>query len=201
MKTTLYAAVFAGTFLLASCSGKPKDSADVAQDANETMVDSSATALQGDDMGDKKDDSEFMVKAAEGGMFEIETSKLAKEKGTDATVKQIADMMITDHTKASDELKGIAMNKKVELPVALGSDKQGKLDDLSKMNGVDFDHKYMSLMQDAHEDDVDLFKKNASDAMDADVKAFAAKTLPIIEHHLSMVKPAEEHEDDRKDKM
>ena len=199
MKSTLFAAILAGAFLLGGCGEKAKDSTEVAENANEAMVDSGATGLAGDDKDDKMDDAEWMVKAAESGMFEIQTSKLAQQRGTSADVKKFAAMMITDHTKASNELKTVAAGKNVQLPVALGTGMQEKLDELSKENGVKFDEKYMSMMKDAHEKDVEHFRDGMEDAQDPALKTFASKTLPVIEHHLSMAGPMEEKHEDHAD--
>jgi putative membrane protein len=142
-----------------------------------TVANSSNTAVMQDN---------FWTKAAQGGMAEVELSKAALQKSTNADVKKFAQMMVTDHTKANDELKALATKKSVTLPVDLGSHKS-TLDDLNSKTGADFDKAYVEAMVDDHESSVDLFEDNA-DNSDADIKAFTTKTLPTLKSHLEMIK-------------
>ena len=108
------------------------------------------------------------------------------EKAANDQVKQFAARMVTDHTKANDELKQIASTKGVQLPSALDKKHQSDMDRLQKMSGADFDKAYMSHMVDDHKQDVAEFKKEANGGKDGDVKGFAAKTLPTLEEHLKL---------------
>lgn len=128
----------------------------------------------------------FWTKAAQGGMAEVELAKLALQKSQNADVKKFAQTMVTDHTKANDELKALAAKKSVVLPTDIGSHKS-TMDDLSKLSGADFDKAYVAAMVDDHEEDVDLFDDN-TDNSDADIKAFTTKTLPTLKSHLEMIK-------------
>jgi putative membrane protein len=128
----------------------------------------------------------FWSKAAQGGMAEVELAKLALQKSQNADVKKFAQMMVTDHTKANDELKALAAKRNVVLPTDIGSHKS-TLDDLTKLSGADFDKKYVEAMVEDHEEDVDLFEDN-TDNSDADIKAFTTKTLPTLKSHLESIK-------------
>ncbi|MGN7291408.1 DUF4142 domain-containing protein [Rhizobium sp. SAFR-030] len=130
---------------------------------------------------------DFVMKASASDMFEIESSKLALQKGNDAT-KTFAQQMITDHEKTTMELKGLIDGGKVKgAPVtALPEDHREEVDDLAKLNGAEFDEEYIDDQVDAHEDAVDLFRRYAAEGENADLKAWAAKTLPALEHHYKM---------------
>ena len=43
-------------------------------------------------------------------------------------------------------------------------------------------------MVDDHEKDVEEFRKASQDLKDPDLRAWANKTLPVLEHHLAMAK-------------
>lgn len=60
--------------------------------------------------------------------------------------------------------------------------------DLKSMKSDEFTKKYHSGQVDAHEDAVDLFKRYGDEGEQADLKAWAAKTLPTLQHHLVMAK-------------
>lgn len=131
-------------------------------------------------------DKSFMEKAAQAGFTEVEGSKLAATKAASAQVKAFADQMIKDHTAAGDKLTALAGTKGVKLPTEPGVTQKAKLKLLATKDGADFDQQYAKTIGvSAHKDTVALFKKEAADGKDADVKAFAAATLPTLEHHLT----------------
>lgn len=129
----------------------------------------------------------FMEDAAQGGMAEVELGKLASSKAQDPEVKKFGQMMVTDHTKANAELKALAAKKNFQLPTDLGSHKSD-LDSMSKLSGAEFDQEYVDNMVDDHEDDVAAFQKMADSGTDPELKAFAAKTLPVLKKHLDAIK-------------
>ena len=129
-----------------------------------------------------KKDQEFFTKAAGGGMYEVEAGKLAQSKGQSEGVKSFGSMLVKDHGMANDELKALAAKKGAQLPPSVPADKQKKLDKLSKAK--DFDKDFVSEVGlDDHKVDIALFEKTSKDADDAEVKAFAAKTLPTLKAH------------------
>ena len=101
-------------------------------------------------------------------------------------VKSFGNRMVTDHSKANDELKSIASSKGVSLPTALDKKHQKVADKLGKLSGPDFDRAYMKDMVKDHKEDVSDFRKEAKKAKDPDVQKFAQSTLPTLEEHLAM---------------
>ena len=132
-------------------------------------------------------DVKFANNAAGGGMAEIELSKLAQQKSTNAKIKDFAAMMVTDHGKAGDTLATIAKNKNITLPTALDADHQKKLDDLSKKSGADFDKAYIKIMAADHQDALKLMQGEAANGKDADLKAFAGKVAPVVQMHIDAI--------------
>jgi putative membrane protein len=55
---------------------------------------------------------------------------------------------------------------------------------LSNLSGSEFDKQYMSMMVKDHQEDVNKFQKASNTLADTDIKAFAAKTLPVLQTHL-----------------
>jgi len=137
-------------------------------------------------------DRKFMEKAAQGGLAEVELGKLATDKASAAEVKQFGQRMVDDHSKANDKLKALATAKGVNLPTGLDRSTQREMDKLSKLSGAEFDREYMKHMVSDHKKDVSEFKSEAKRAKDADVKDFAASTLPTLEEHLKLAQSAEQ---------
>jgi putative membrane protein len=134
-------------------------------------------------------DREFMEKAAQAGHTEVEASKLAQSKGSSADVKTFAATMIDDHTKVGDELTQLAASKNVKVPAEPSIVQRTKIKVLSATSGSNFDKRYADeIGVTAHQDTIALFQKEASGGADPDVKAFATKTLPSLNHHLEMAK-------------
>lgn len=148
-------------------------------------------------------DVAFMKQAAENNHAEIESSRLAAQKASDPAVKAFAQQMVAEHGKTGQELAALAGAKGVELPDGPSMMQKGKLKLLETADGADFDRRYSETMGlAAHRDNIKLFQKASADARDADVKAFAAKTLPALQQHLQMAQklPVDKGAKDTNDK-
>ncbi|AZF05889.1 DUF4142 domain-containing protein [Pseudomonas sp. R5-89-07] len=131
--------------------------------------------------------NDFVENAAQGGITEVEAGKLALEKSGSADVKTFAQHMITDHTKVNQELTALAQKLDIEVPDdAALTDKAKKA--ILEMRDESFDKAYANNQVNAHETTVALFKKEAQSSDNAELKAFATKTLPSLEAHLKMAK-------------
>jgi len=136
-------------------------------------------------------DLAFLNDAAPGGMVEVELGRLAVKQASSKEVKQFAERMIADHSKAGEELKQLAQQKKVMLSPELLPTHKETMAKLAKLNGAEFDREYVKAMVADHEKDVTAFESVAKGAVDADVKAFAMKTLPTLKEHLQMIRGIE----------
>lgn len=162
-----------------SCGdGDNKDSKEVVKEENNQKFDS--TNIEGD--------TKFAVALADGGMMEIESSKLALTNGSAANVKDFAKMMVSDHTGAAAELKDAAAKKNISLPAVLSEGKQKKYNDLAAKKGADFDKAYIDLMVDEHQEAVDALQKESEKGNDPDLRAWATGKLPVIQKHLDVIK-------------
>ncbi len=185
MKATSKLLGIALAAVLLSC-GNSKDTTDRADSTNEAMADRARE--MGDVAAVDEDDAEFAVKAANGGMAEVEMSELAENKATDPGVKDFARMMITDHSQANEELKALAAQKNIALPSSPDEDKREILTRLSARSGKDFDKAYIREMVKDHEKDVKLFEDGLLEVRDAELRAFIEKTLPVLRKHLTHIK-------------
>jgi len=135
-------------------------------------------------------DHKFAEAAAAGSAAEIQLGQMASQKATNEKVKQFAQRMVTDHTKASDELKSLASKKGMTLMDTPKPKDTATMSKLEKMSGAGFDKAYMQDMVKDHQKDVAEFQKEANSGSDPDLKAFAGTTLPILQEHLRMAKEA-----------
>ncbi|WP_374164250.1 DUF4142 domain-containing protein [Arcticibacter sp. MXS-1] len=158
--------------------------------SNSGKTDSTTQASEVNEQKETVSDSlsHFMVEAAAGGMAEVELGNLAQKNGQSARVKAFGAMMVKDHSKANEELKALASAKNVTLPATLSDEHQKHMEAMQKMTGADFDKHYMDMMNKDHVDDITLFDETSKSSIDPEVKAFAAKTLPILKMHLDSAK-------------
>lgn len=133
------------------------------------------------------DDATFVKEAAIGGLFEVKAGKLASENALDADIKKFGDMMAADHGKAADELKELAAKKGWAFPTELDAKHQKKLEKFAALKGADFDKAYVAEMKSDHKKDFDSFKHIAEKGTDTDLRAWASKTLGVVEGHLKHV--------------
>ena len=135
----------------------------------------------------KISDKAFLLKAAQSGMTEVQLGQVAQEKGSSSEVKQFGARMVTDHSKANDELKSIASQKGVTVPSALDSTHQAMVEHLKGLSGDAFDRAYVKHMVKDHQKDVAEFQEESTSGQDADIKAFAGKTLEVVKSHLTEI--------------
>jgi len=136
-------------------------------------------------------DFKFAREAASGGLTEVTLGQLAAEKSTNPEVQQFGKRMVTDHGKANQDLRQIAIKNGATLPAEPLPMHQKEIDRLGKLSGAEFDKAYVALMVRDHKADVKEFKKASENAQDADLKAFAARTLAVIQEHLNMAENLE----------
>jgi len=179
--------------LLASCnSGSKQD-----EQANKTASDSLPAYDSDTSLKDPIDTSgnsvtTFVLKAAAGGQLEVELGNMAQQKALSPSVKQFGAMMVKDHSKANEELKALADTKNILIPSKMPDKLQQHINEMKKLGGKEFDKHYIGMMTDDHKEDIDLFEKAASGLKDADLKGFAAKTLPTLKIHLDSAKTIKE---------
>ncbi len=154
-------------------------------------ISSAYSAEPPSDQGDKivtGGDLAFMNDAAPGGLAEVELGRLAEKRALTPAVRKFAQQMIADHSRAGEKLQALAKQKNVKLPPGVLPKAKQTKEALEKLKGIEFDRAYVKAMVEVHEKDVAAFDAVAKNATDADVKKFAAATVPTLRHHLKMIR-------------
>src|SRR5438445_2680628 len=133
-------------------------------------------------------DREFVNKAAIGNVAEIELGRVATQRAARPSVRSFAERMVTDHEKNNAELTTLARSKGIDVSSTLDTTHQAMRDRLSGLSGADFDRAYMSEMVRDHTEDVALFERAAETSSDPDLKAWAARSLPMLRDHLALAR-------------
>ncbi len=195
MKFRITVLLAALALVLGACrerAGQPEtDTTGTAQAESQTSDTASATTtgVTGGTISDMTpDDKEFVSKAGMAGLAEVQMGNLALQKASSADVKAFAQRMVTDHSKANAELAQFATTKGLALPTELEGDPEKAMEHLTSLSGADFDKAYMDHMVADHEKAVADFEKASTSATDADLKAWAGKTLPTLKEHFQLAK-------------
>ncbi|MFN0075314.1 MAG: DUF4142 domain-containing protein [Prosthecobacter sp.] len=133
-------------------------------------------------------DVKFVKHAAAAGMAEVKVAELGVKKAENADVKAFATMIAADHTKVNEELKALATTKGIELSDVIDPKHADTFQKLEKLSGKEFDKEFLDTLVSSHKKGVSNFEDAAKDAKNADVKAFAEKTLPALKAHLDKAK-------------
>jgi putative membrane protein len=129
------------------------------------------------------DSKEFAMKAAESGMLEVKLGQLAQQKAQSQEVKRLGQMLEQDHTQANQQLMAIAKQKNIDIPADLKGENQEQYQAFQQLEGKDFDNAFLLFNVKSHLKSVMMFQKEAQNGTDAEVKAFAAQTLPKLQQH------------------
>ena len=175
-KSILYVLMSAVMLMGLSCSTNDgrEDSTEMAEEQNEDTFEKNKA----------EEDAEFAVEAADGGLLEVELGTMALTKAASPEVKQFAQKIVDDHTKANNELKALAQKKNITLPTSMGDEHKRKYENLQEKSGTEFDKEYMDLMVKDHKADIREFEEQAEDGNDPEIKEWASSKLPALRHHL-----------------
>jgi putative membrane protein len=133
-------------------------------------------------------DHRFLRQAAQAGLFEVKKSELALSRSDNRHVRQFAAQMIRDHTKANQELKQLAASKGVRLPHRPNAYQRMIIRRLARLSGKHFDCAYMAVQVRAHIKTIAILVREVRQGRDQAVKAYAARTLPVLRMHLRMAR-------------
>lgn len=138
-----------------------------------------------------EDDLAFINKATIAGMMEVQACETSLKRSLTAEEAAFTKQLVSDHKKANDELASIAKRKGVTPPAGLPADEQAKLSKMAEIKDKDFNEEFLEHQISCHKKAIDLFEDQAEDGKDADLKAFASKTLPTLKAHLETAKQLE----------
>jgi putative membrane protein len=180
-RLALFAA--AAALSLAACgqNNNPGQSEPVntVQDATSAAVgQTSAATLGANTLGG------YVSNAAIGDMYEIEAGRMAQERAQNADVKAFGQMLVTDHTATSNEMKPLAAAAGETAPTEMDERRKGLLDNLRAASAADFDRVFLDQQVAAHQEAITLHRGYADNGEDAQLKAFAGRTVPKLEQHL-----------------
>jgi putative membrane protein len=131
-------------------------------------------------------DNQFLMKAIQGNMAEIQMGQLALKQSKSQIVQDFAQRMVGDHTTANEQAMQLATRKGVTVPKSPDAASTAMMRRMSKMK-TGFDKAYLNHMLTDHKKDVADYTKEARTGYDDDIKTYATTTLPTLQGHLTEV--------------
>jgi putative membrane protein len=137
-------------------------------------------------------DQDFVNFAAQTDMVEANLGQLAQTAASSQEVKDYAQTLVTDHTNDYKQLSTIAQQANLTMPGSIDEEQNKTMvGPFQKLNGAAFDHKYIMDMVAGHTKALEIFKKEAADAQNPALKAYAEQDEAALEKHLSGAKDLE----------
>jgi putative membrane protein len=134
-------------------------------------------------------DTAFLRQAAQQGLAEVAASKLALVKSRSLAVKSFADAVLADHARLQEQLRHLAAEADVKLPIGLTLRQRLELRVLRDGSDDKFDQRFANTFGvRAYERTIRLFEAAAAESQDADVQAFAESALPALRQRLDAAK-------------
>ncbi|WP_353718102.1 DUF4142 domain-containing protein [Dyadobacter sp. 676] len=125
-------------------------------------------------------DKQFILAAADDALFQVNAGQVAASGTTVKAIRDYAEEMTDDHTKAGQALQKLGADKQVEIPTTLSDDRQQQLDSLSMTSGAALDTLYLSQMVAAQERAEHMMEIQATEGNDIELKQWAAGRLPVV---------------------
>jgi putative membrane protein len=184
MKNIFKVLTVASLLATSSCNEvrRDEDSVDRAGQANDEKFKENKKEL----------DAEFVAETVASAYAEIKLAEVANQRSRNAEIKQVAELIRTDHSGALNELKTLAQAKAISVPVEETASSKRKMDDFTQETGNDFDQKWCKEMIDVHEQNIDKFESRLEKSDDPELKSWISKTLPILRTHHQKLKACHE---------
>ena len=154
-------------------------------DPEREKVERADSVLRGSQEAVITDPTVFVKSAALGGLTEIELAKLAQSKSQDANVRSFAARLLEDHEAIRTELAAVAKRQRLDVPTSLVYEDEQTLKEGAGKSGAEFDAWYAQQMITEHQEAIALFQA-AAKMENAELAAFAKKTLPVLDEHQRM---------------
>jgi putative membrane protein len=129
-------------------------------------------------------DVKFIKQEAAAGMAVVKTAGLGSQKTSREDIKAFAQMLVTDHTAANEQLAKLATSKGVETSTVINPKDAEHYQTLEKSSGTEFDKEFLAEIIRGHKKCVSNFEEASNDAKDSELKAWATATLPTLKTHL-----------------
>ena len=155
----------------------------------------SLSAYASDDKSAKKPtDPEIAAIVVTANQIDIDAGKLAQSKSTNAQVKELGRLMVTDHRAMNEQVHQAAQQANVVSRAGdeaedIGDDGREMMEELRGKRGAEFDREYMDEMVDSHEEALEMLDRAARDtARAAPIREAVTQSRQKVQQHLDQAR-------------
>jgi putative membrane protein len=129
-------------------------------------------------------EQDFMMKAAQMHLAEIDMARIVMQKSQNPDVKDFANMIQSDHTNALEDLTDLMRDKGMSQPNMLGPEAKMDIEKMTALSGAEMDREFVNTMVSDHQKAIEMFRDHANIAQSPDVRKYAEDLIPKLEMHL-----------------
>ena len=129
-------------------------------------------------------EQDFMMKAAQANVSEIDMARIVMQKSQNRDVKDFANMIQSDHTNALEDLMDLMRDKGMSPPSVLSPDAKIDIEKMTALSGAEMDREFVNTMVSDHQKALEMFRDLANIAQSPDVRKYAEDLIPKLEMHL-----------------
>lgn len=136
-------------------------------------------------------DATFLVEAKSLNMLEVKLAELATKSGYASAIVNLAKVHLDHHRNMEEDLEDVARKEKITLPASMNDKHTAEYHDVAKADRQDFDKRFIAVMKAINDENTQQYLKMATEARDADVRAFAARKLDMFRTHAEQMEKVE----------
>jgi putative membrane protein len=136
-------------------------------------------------------DQKFLDFAAQADMTDAHLGQMAAGQARSQSVKDYAQTLVNDHTKDYGQLSVIAAHASLTIPKGIDAAHGRTIAPFKALKGTAFDVRYLHEVISGHTNAISVYKREAADAHNPELKAYASQTLPTLQKHLDGAKDLE----------
>ena len=176
------------TAALPACTSN-SDSVEAAEKANAARNE----ALPTESAEKKADfDASFLVRAASHSLMAQDLCSLVAKRATTPAVREYAQRMMVEHSRATQEISALAQRRKVVLPTMMGEEAQEVFRNVEEKQGVALDRTFVREIRQDHEAEIREYAAAIERAADPDIRTLATRLQPYLQEHLALVTELEQ---------
>jgi putative membrane protein len=160
-------------------------------DSSKKNGDQTSQAKDSTNVWDKTQIENFVKKAANSNLYEVQIGDTATKKASSQQVREYAQLLVRDHSDALQKLKPAVGDLGIKLPDTLEKKYTEMISNLSKKDSTSFDKEYIKQMIKDHKNDISEFEKAEKKLPPGALKNWVSTTLPVLRQHLTKAQEIE----------
>lgn len=149
----------------------------------------SSQPAQNDEVAGPAADRNFVKKAMDAAMAELQMSRSAETKSANEDVKKFAQTVVSDRSDTLDELRQAAQQMNLEPPSQMSGNAEKNYTKLNALSGAEFDDAYMKTMVKMHKDDDRLYREEAKNTTSPQLKQMMTEADGKVQDRLKQAQP------------